>query len=58
MIKSNSYILDFEIDKLTDSILNRISEDSFKTEISLVTKSDLKTVIKLRGWLFDWKLIL
>lgn len=55
MAKPNSYILDFEIDKLTDSILNRISGDSFWTDISLVTKSDLKTITKSRGWSFDWK---
>jgi len=55
MIKPNLYILDFEIDKLTDSIINRISGDSFRTEISLLSKSDLKTVTKSRGWLFDWK---
>jgi hypothetical protein len=55
MLKPNSYLLDFKIDKLTDSILNRISGDSFRTEISLVTKSDLKIVTKSKGWLFDWK---
>jgi hypothetical protein len=55
VIKSNSYVLGFEIDKLTDSVLNRISGDSFRTEISLVTKSDLKTIVKSKGWLFDWK---
>lgn len=55
MTKHNSYILDFEIDKLTDSILNRISGDSFRTEISLVTKADLKKFTKTKGWLFDWK---
>jgi hypothetical protein len=55
MTKSNPYLLDFKIDKLTDSILNRISGDSFRTEISLVTKSDLKTIAKTKGWLFDWK---
>ena len=55
MTKSNPYLLDFKIDKLTDSILNRISGDSFRTEISLVTKSDLKTIAKSKGWLFDWK---
>lgn len=55
MIKPNSYILDFKIDKLTDSILNRISGDSFRTEISLATKTDLKTITKSRGWSFDWK---
>jgi len=51
----NSHILDFKIDKLTDSILNRISGDSFRTEVSLVTKSDLKSISKLKGWSFDWK---
>lgn len=55
MTKSNSYILDFEIDKLTDSILNRISGDSFRTEISLATKADLKIITKSGGWSFDWK---
>ncbi|MCX6234510.1 MAG: hypothetical protein NT175_07275 [Bacteroidetes bacterium] len=55
MTKPNRYLLDFKIDKLTDSILNRISGDSFRTEISLVTKSDLKTITKSKGWLFDWK---
>jgi hypothetical protein len=55
MAKPNIYKLDFVIDKLTDSILNTISGDSFRTEISLLTKSDLKTITKSRGWLFDWK---
>jgi hypothetical protein len=55
MAKPNSYLLDFKICKLTDSILNRISGDSFQTEVSLVTKSDLKTIHKQSGWLFDWK---
>lgn len=50
MTKPNTYKLDFEIDKLTDSILNRISGDSFRTEVSLLTKEDLKTITKLRGW--------
>lgn len=57
MAKPNSYLLDFEIDKLTDSILNRISGDSFRTEISLLTKFDLKTIAKQKGWSFDWKLV-
>lgn len=55
MIKPNSYVLDFEIDKLTDSILNLISGDSFRTEISLAKKTDLETITKSRGWSFDWK---
>ena len=55
MIRKDIYKLDFEIDKLTDSILNTISGDSFQTEVSLLTKSDLKTITKSRGWLFNWK---
>ena len=55
MTKKDIYKLDFEIDNLTDSILNTISGDSFQTEVSLLTKSDLKTITKSRGWLFDWK---
>jgi len=55
MINPNSYILNFKLDKLTDSILNRISGDSFRTEIILLNKSDLKKITKLHGWLFNWK---
>ncbi|TPG33435.1 hypothetical protein [Flavobacterium pectinovorum] len=45
----------FIIDKLTDSILNTISGDSFQTEVSRITSVDLKTVLKKNGWNFDWK---
>ena len=55
MTKPGIYRLDFEVDKLTDSILNTISGDSFRTEILLLTKLDLKSITKSRGWLFDWK---
>ncbi len=55
MTKANIYKLDFEVGKLTDSILNTISGDSFRTEISLLTKQDLKSLTKSKGWLFDWK---
>jgi hypothetical protein len=48
--------LDFEIDELTNSIKNLISGDSFSTDISRITKADLKTVTKKDGWLFDWRL--
>jgi hypothetical protein len=47
--------LDFLVDKLTNSIENVITGDSFATDISLFTKSDLKTVTKKQNWLFDWK---
>lgn len=48
--------LDFEIDELTNSIKNLISGDSFSTDISRITKADLKKVTKKDGWLFDWRL--
>jgi hypothetical protein len=45
----------FIIDKLTDSILNTISGDSFQTEVSRLTSIDLKTITKKNDWNFDWK---
>jgi hypothetical protein len=47
--------LDFEVDKLTNSIENVITKDSFPTDITLITGTDLKTVTKKTGWHFDWK---
>ncbi len=46
--------LDFIIDKLTNSIENVITGDSFHTEISILQKTDLKSVTKKNGWLFNW----
>lgn len=46
---------DFVIDKLTNSITNRISGDSLMTEVLLLSKSDLKLITKKNGWLFNWK---
>src|ERR1700679_3654978 len=43
-----------EIDKLTRSIENAISGDSFKTEVLTVTPKDIKS-LKAKEWLFDWK---
>jgi hypothetical protein len=48
--------LDFEVDRLTNSIQNVISGDSFSTEITLISPSDLKSITKQRGWVFNWKL--
>ena len=55
MIKRKDKGLDFEIDKLTNSIENVITGDSFSTEISVLRKSDLPTVNKKAGWLFNWR---
>lgn len=48
--------LDVEIDDLTNSIKNVISGDSFSTDISRITKADLKNIAKKDGWQFAWKL--
>jgi hypothetical protein len=47
---------DLEIDELTNSIKNVISGDSFSTDISRITKHDLKKTTQKNGWQFDWKL--
>ena len=55
-MKTNTEIgLDFIIDKLTNSIENVITGDSFTTEISVLTISDLKSVGKKDSWLFNWR---
>ena len=54
MKKDTKYHLDIRIDKLTNSILNTISGDSFPTDVHPVTKADLKNVAKKIGWLFSW----
>jgi hypothetical protein len=56
-VKKNSEIqLDFVIDKLTNSIQNTISGDSFPTEVSRFTLKDCKITNKKLGWNFNWKL--
>jgi len=54
-VKKNQIEQSFIIDKLTNSIVNLISGDSFQTEISRLTKNDLKNVTKKSGWNFNWK---
>ena len=46
----------FIIDELTKSIRNTISGDNFQTEISILTKNDLKTITKKNGWNFNWRI--
>ena len=55
MKKSTKYHNDFVIDRLTNSITNSISGDSFPTDVSLLSKNDLKQINKKNGWLFKWK---
>ena len=45
----------FIIDRLTNSILNTISGDSFQTEVIRLSRADLKHITKTKGWNFNWK---
>jgi hypothetical protein len=47
--------LNFKIDKLTRSIENVASGESFSTEILSLSKADLKQITRKNGWLFNWK---
>jgi len=55
MKKFNQIEQDFIVDRLTNSIINVISGDSFQTEVSRLTKNDLKNITKKNGWNFNWK---
>ena len=55
MMKNDKYHIDIEIDKLTNSIENAISGDSFPTEIHKIESTDFKNVTKTKGWLFNWR---
>ena len=46
MKKKKQIGLDFVVDKLTNSIENVVTGDSFTTEISLISVSDLKNITK------------
>src|SRR5437870_3745167 len=47
-------LADFEIDKLTNSIENSITGETFDTEIIQLNTKDVKLIIK-KNWLFDWR---
>jgi hypothetical protein len=53
--KSKKHLQGFEIDKLTKSIENIVTGDSFPTDITYLTKNDLKGITKKNGWAFNWK---
>jgi hypothetical protein len=54
MRKLKSKELDFIVDKLTNSIENIVTGDSFPTEVSIVTRNDLRLATKKNGWVFNW----
>jgi hypothetical protein len=53
-MKKKIQYIDIEIDKLTNSIENTISGDSFDTVVNLVSKDEIKQIKKSNGWQFDW----
>ena len=44
--------LDFEVDTLTNSIINTMTGETFDTEILPLKKDDVLSKI---GWVFDWE---
>ncbi|HEY4285748.1 MAG TPA: hypothetical protein VGN00_01500 [Puia sp.] len=54
-MKKKERLADFEIDKLTNSIENFRTRETFDTEIVQLKIKDAK-LIKKTDWLFDWKL--
>lgn len=54
MKKQHDIGLEFIIDKLTNSIENVQSGDSFPTDISLLTNDEFKSITKKNGWSFNW----
>ena len=44
--------LDFEIDKITESIENAETGETLDTYVLPVTKDDLKEITKKNGWIF------
>lgn len=55
MKKRRQIPLNFLIDKLTNSIENVLTGDTFPTNITLLTTTGLPSVTKKNGWQFDWK---
>jgi hypothetical protein len=53
-VKKQEKGLDFIIDKLTNSIENVVTGDSFQTDISMASRLDLKSITKTNGWVFNW----
>lgn len=47
--------MDFIVDRLTNSIQNTISGDSFQTEVSRFAIKDSKQTTKKNGWNSNWK---
>ena len=55
MQKNNEIELDFEIDKLTQSLEDVQTGLIYATEVLPVSKDDMRQILKKNGWQFDWK---
>lgn len=55
MRKQQDLGLDFIVDKLTNSIENVVTGDSFATSVSVISQADLKNITKKNKWQFDWR---
>jgi hypothetical protein len=55
MVSHKKIALDFIIDKLTDSIVNTTTGDSFQTEVKRLVKGDLKQIKRNENWNFNWQ---
>ena len=53
--KETQYYLGIEIGRLTNSIVNSISGDSFPTDVHHMTRVDLKNITRRNNWTFNWK---
>ena len=54
-MKNKGPLLDFEIDKLTNSIENTLTGEVFDTEIEKISWEN-RRLIKKSEWVFDWHL--
>ena len=48
--------LDFEIDKLTQSLEDVQTGESYVTEVLPLSRDDMKHILKKDGWKFDWRI--
>jgi len=53
-MKKKIQYIDIEIDKITNSIENTISGDSFDTDVHPISKDEIKQIKKINGWHFNW----
>ena len=54
MKKQKKSYIDIEIDKLTNSIENAVTGETFDTAITRLKETDIKQV-KKKDWVFDWR---